>query len=108
MFSWAVIALVPAVLASLTTNLSEMGIRLGIDFRATTFTTPTGTPTVEAIVESADYLRVELFAANLLMNGGLCLLKDRVLGSRVRLMVRMSANVEELDSHFTICVYDYK
>ena len=37
---------------------------------------------------------MELFAASLLMIGGLFLITDRVAGSRMRLMVRMSVNLK--------------
>ena len=83
-----------------------MSIRIGITLRTTTSTTPTGTPTAGAIVGSAEgRVRVELFAANFLMKGGLFLMPGRVLGSEMRLMVRMSVNFEELESHFIICIY---
>ena len=106
MFSSAVNALFPAALGNFTTDMSQMGIRIGFIFRTTTYATSTGTPTVGAIVESAEgYLRVELLAAYLLMNGGSFLMMDGVLGSKMSSMVRMSVNVEDLQSHFTICIY---
>ena len=52
MFSSAVNGLFSTALAVLTSDMSQMGICIGITFRTTTSTTPTWTPTAEAILGS--------------------------------------------------------
>ena len=90
LFSSAVNALFPTTLASLTTDMTKMGTRMGMVYTTIAFATLTGTPIAGAIVGSAGgYLGMELFAASLLMIGASFLVAARVAGSGMRLMVRM-------------------
>ena len=90
MFSSAVNALFPTALASLTTDMTKMGTRMGMIYTTIAFATLTGTPIAGAIVGSAGgYLGMELFAASLLMIGALFLISARLAGSGMKLMVRM-------------------
>ena len=90
MFSSAVNALFPTALASLTTDMTKMGTRMGMIYTTIAFATLTGTPIAGAIVgSSGGYLGMEVFAASLLMIGALFLIAARLAGSGMKLMVRM-------------------
>ena len=81
LFSSAVNGLFPTALSSLTTDLTKMGVRMGMVFTILSFAVLTGTPIAGALIsrKNGDYLDMKMFAGTLMMTGGLALVGSRIL-----------------------------
>lgn len=91
LFSSGVNSLFPTALSALTTDMTKMGVRMGMVYTVISFATLTGTPIAGALI-SADgghYLGMEMFAASLLMIGGITLVAARISRTGWKLGARM-------------------
>ncbi|ROV88401.1 hypothetical protein VPNG_10295 [Cytospora leucostoma] len=91
LFSSGVNSLFPTALSSLTTDMTKMGVRMGMVYTVISFATLTGTPIAGALI-SADnglYLGMEMFSASLLMVGAIMLFAARISRSGWKLKARM-------------------
>ncbi|EXJ56611.1 hypothetical protein A1O7_06955 [Cladophialophora yegresii CBS 114405] len=90
-FSGAVIAITPAVVASLTEDLTSFGGRMGVMFLAIACSSLVGPPVMGAIVQMHDgnYDAARVYAATMLVGGGVCFTLARMFKSKGKFMVRV-------------------
>ncbi|KAH8781115.1 MFS monocarboxylate transporter [Diaporthe sp. PMI_573] len=91
LFSSGVNSLFPTALSALTTDMTKMGVRMGMVYTIISFATLTGTPIAGALISAnrGRYLDMEMFAASLLMIGGILLVAARVSRTGWKLRARM-------------------
>lgn len=91
LFSSGVNSLFPTALSALTTDMTKMGVRMGMVYTVISFATLTGTPIAGALVGAGGghYLGMEMFAASLLMIGAILLVAARLSRTGWKLRVRM-------------------
>ncbi|OCT48765.1 Major Facilitator Superfamily protein [Cladophialophora carrionii] len=96
-FSGAVIAITPAVVASLTEDLTSFGGRMGVMFLAIACSSLVGPPVMGAIVEmhGGNYDVARVYAATMLFGGAVCFTLARMVKSKGKLMVRAIAIVDD-------------
>jgi MFS family permease len=90
-FSGAVIAITPAVVASMTEDLTSFGGRMGVMFLAIACSSLVGPPVMGAIVEmhGGNYDAARVYAATMLMGGAVGFALARMVKSKGKLMVRV-------------------
>lgn len=73
-------SLFPAGLASLTTDLSKAGVRMGMGFSIISVACLTGPPLAGALIQSNDgqYLHAQMWAGTAMICGGLTMLAARI------------------------------
>ena len=71
--------LFPAVLSSLTTDLSKQGVRMGMGFTFVGIASATGPPMAGALIQHrfGSYLDAQMWAASAIMTGGVILMAAR-------------------------------
>jgi MFS family permease len=91
LFSSGVNSLFPTALSSLTTDMTKMGVRMGMIFTVISFATLTGTPIAGALIstDGGNYLGMEMFSASLLMIGAIMLVAARISRTGWKLKVRV-------------------
>lgn len=91
LFSSGVNSLFPTALSALTTDMTKIGVRMGMVYTVISFATLTGTPIAGALISanSGHYLGMEMFAASLLMVGGIMLVAARISRTGWKLRERM-------------------
>lgn len=80
LFSSGVNGLFPTALSRLTDDLSKMGTRMGMVYSIISFATLTGTPIAGALIKKGpnSYLGMEMFAASIMLGGGIFLVLARI------------------------------
>jgi MFS family permease len=91
LFAAGIQSLFPATLSSLTTDMSKMGVRMGMVFTIVSFATLTGTPLAGALIQykNGSYLAAQMFAGSVLVGGCLILVAARLSRSGMQLKHRM-------------------
>ena len=100
MLAWAVLygwftagmqGLFAAMIAALTKDLKKTGTRMGMVFSVTSIAVLTGPPLGGALIqrENGKYLHAQLWAATVIVAGGLVLLGARISKTGFKFMVRM-------------------
>jgi MFS family permease len=71
--------LFPAILSSLTTDLSKQGVRMGMGFTFVGIASATGPPLAGALIQSrgGSYLDAQMWAASSILAGGMVLVAAR-------------------------------
>jgi MFS family permease len=90
-FNGGIQGLFMTALASLTTDLSKMGSRLGMIFTILAFCTLTGAPIAGALIDAVggSFLAVQLFGGTTMLLGTAILIAARVVKSEWVLMKKM-------------------
>ena len=91
LFAAGIQSLFPATLASLTTDLSKIGVRLGMVFSVISFACLTGPPLAGALIQQAGgrYLYAQMFAGSVTMCGCFTLAAARLVKTGRRMKVRV-------------------
>lgn len=100
MLAWAVLygwftagmqGLFPTMAASLTTDLQKAGVRMGMIFSVTSFAVLTGPPLAGALIQRQNgrYLDAQMWAATVLLAGGLVLCGARASKTGCKISVKM-------------------
>ena len=78
--------LFPATLASLTTNLKKMGVRIGMVFSIISIACLTGPPLAGALIQKrqGDYLYAQMFGGTVMLCGALLLVGARLAQTRTK------------------------
>ena len=100
MLAWSVLygwftagmqGLFAAMIAGLTTDLKRTGVRMGMIFSITSIAVLTGPPLGGALIQrdSGKYPKAQMWAATVILAGGLVLVGARISKTGFKLMVRM-------------------
>ena len=91
LFAAGIQSLFPATLASLTTDLSKTGVRLGMVFSVISFACLIGPPLAGALIQHGGgrYLYAQMFAGTVTMCGCFTLAAARMAKTARRLIVRV-------------------
>ena len=89
-FSGAVIAITPAVVASMTEDMTSFGGRMGVMFLSIACSSLVGPPVMGAIIESHDgnYDAARVYAATMLMGGAVFFTAARMVKSKGKVLVK--------------------
>ena len=90
-FAAGIQSLFPAACASLTSDLTKMGVRTGMCFSFISVACLTGPPLAGALIQRGDgrFLYAQVFGGSAFMGGALTLLAARVAKKGLQLNVRM-------------------
>ena len=90
-FSSGVNSLFPTALSSLTTDMTKMGVRMGMIYTVISFATLTSTPFAGSLISTngGNYLGMQMFSASLLMIGAIMLAAARISKTGWKLKARM-------------------
>ncbi|KAL8733968.1 MAG: hypothetical protein Q9166_001729 [cf. Caloplaca sp. 2 TL-2023] len=90
-FAAGVQSLFPAALSSLTDDLQEAGVRMGMVFSIVSLFCLTGPPIAGALIQAnhGDYLYAQLFAGISMLAGSVTLVLSRVLKTGVLLKIKV-------------------
>ncbi|KAJ3495488.1 hypothetical protein NLG97_g3359 [Lecanicillium saksenae] len=87
-FSGSLVSIPPTAIASMTSNMSEFGGRIGIVFLAMAFGSLIGSPVAGAIVQSGGYDKAKVYAGVMIIAGSVTMVIARVIKTGPKLWVK--------------------